>query len=782
MAQNEVRYKFTAEDSQFKKVAGNVGSEIKKMAKDGSLGVAALGTAFAYLGTQMKDTLDTMDKISKMSSKTGFSTESLSALKYAAELSDVSLETLEKSFIKLSKSVDGNSPAFQKLNINLKDSNGTLKSNETILMDVADAFAGMEDGATKTALATEIFGKAGADMIPLLNGGSEAIRAQMIEAENLGITFDSVSAKKAERFNDSLTTLTNAAKGFTQELVLALMPAIDDLSGGMETASGKSTSLKDKLTPLQAIARGIAVGFMLVVEAVKLMGYHFGFMIAIVWDLISAIGTMGKALFYAITGQFEKAALETSKVFDDPFNKIKSMFSKLDEELRQFKNQLVNTALGTTSYGMDSFTWTTGGTATENEKTTTTPTPNAGAKKEAIDELKLFEEAKKDALEQIEKDWSKWQVENENATLLQRLQQYRDYLERKRTYMSQYSNSEQFGQLDSSQQNSTYNEILKNNEELKNLTNEFKKYNDNIFGRTLLGGFGSQDDLSKIFGIPADVINKVHEIQLKNKADNFIKSAQMQRDENPKYELSIFDALANQQKSNFSKYTKAMESLGTDWLKLEGELNAEKQRLLDSGLSPDNSAILSIDKLKADSYKSYLETKLLYDENYANASKDIEQQTQDAKIGIISNALSSIGQLFAKHTLAYKAFAIAQVIMDTYTAATKALLLLPPWGEIQAAAVIASGLANVATIASVEVPAYAKGGLVSKPTLGLVGEAGAEIIAPQRDFMSYSKQLINQVTNYNANQGGLIGHLKIKGNDLIVAVERNTQLQGRLGI
>lgn len=245
MAQNETRvnYKFTAEDSSFKKVTANVGSELKKMAKDGTLGIAALSTAFYALGRSMQDSLNTMDQISKMSLKTGVSVESLSALKYAADLSGVTLESLEKSFIKLSKSVNTNSPAFSKLNIDLKNSNGTLKDNETVLMEVADAFAGMEDGAQKTAIAVDIFGKSGADMIPLLNGGSEGIKALMEEAERLGITFDAVAGQKAERFNDAITTLTYTAKGFTTELVTALMPAIDDLSTGMGTASGLESLL-----------------------------------------------------------------------------------------------------------------------------------------------------------------------------------------------------------------------------------------------------------------------------------------------------------------------------------------------------------------------------------------------------------------------------------------------------------------------------------------------------------------------------------------------------------
>lgn len=363
MAKNEIKIILSAEDSQFKRTVESAGKELKKMAKDGSLGMVAMGAAFVTVGKAMQDTLDTMDQISKMSSKTGFSTESLSALKYAAELSDVSLESLEKSFIKLSKSVDGNSPSFSKLNINLKDSNGTLKSNETILMEVADAFAGMEDGAQKTAIATEIFGKSGADMIPLLNSGSEAIRAQMQEAENLGITFDSVSAKQAERFNDSITTLTNSAKGFTQELVLALMPTIDTLSGKFETVSGKATKTGNNLTPLKAIARGIAMGFLLVVETVDILGSSLALLWTPLVDIGKGLVKFGGIVYDILTGDFEGAKNKAALMDMQPmFATTEAAFNKLMLKVKNARNAFANTALGTQYYGQDTITWETGST------------------------------------------------------------------------------------------------------------------------------------------------------------------------------------------------------------------------------------------------------------------------------------------------------------------------------------------------------------------------------------------------------------------------------------
>jgi len=791
MAKQEIKYVFTAEDSKFKQAAESVKSELSKMAKDGTLGLAALSTAFYALGRSMQATLDTMDKISKMSLKTGVSTESLSALKYAAELSDISLESLEKSFIKLSKSVEAGSPAFKTLNIDVKDSNGTLKSNEDIMMAVADAFAGMENGAQKTALATEIFGKAGADMIPLLNSGSEAIRAQMQEAENLGITFDTVAGQKAERFNDSLTTLKNSAEGFTQELVLALMPALDSLSGGFETASGKSTSLKDKLTPLQAIARGIATGFLLVVEAVKLMGYHFGFMIAIVWDVISAVGTLGKSLFYAITGQFEKAAMETAKVFDDPFAKITMMFGKLGEELKQFKNNLYNTAYGTTSYGMDSFTWTTNGGSSGTEEDVVSDKSNSAKKltdieiektkkaKEELDKaLRLLEIDHKKALNLIEIDDYELRLKQERNFLLNKKRLYEEFLVKNPSIKDEI-NLKIVG-LDT--------DLIENSKKSdENILENIKKLIDkDVKSKTdsYSGYFPKLNELStkidsvsiKLFNQTNPAIIKELESELKS-LNNELRMEIVKTYNDLIAQNSSYDVGLNRQK---------LETKG-DRL---GLLNLDKEEAL-----KELNEIL----IKAEEFSEYYgenkvsienthnEKKMQLLEIYAEKERQIQFQLEQDKQAMMSETFGMAAELFAKHTVMYKAFAIAQATIDAYRSFTKALAELPPvWAEIQAGLSLAAGLANVARIADVQIPGFAKGGIVDRPTLGLIGEAGAEIIAPVSDYAAGQALLVRETMNYftkiQPTNFGVSGRLVLKGNDLVYALERNQNNFNRLGV
>lgn len=133
--------------------------------------------------------------------------------------------------------------------------------------------------------------------------------------------------------------------------------------------------------------------------------------------------------------------------------------------------------------------------------------------------------------------------------------------------------------------------------------------------------------------------------------------------------------------------------------------------------------------------------------------------------------LGAAAGLFAKHTFMYKFLASAQAAIDTYAAANLALKSYPPpFGAIAMGTVIAQGLANVANIAATEVKGYAKGGLIDKPHLGLVGEAGTEIIAPEKDFKAYSQALL--ASGGLGAGGGSELVATVKGTDLVFVLQR----------
>lgn len=196
-------------------------------------GAVAAGGALALA---VKGSIDHADALSKSAQKAGLTVEALSRLEYAAKLSDVSLEGLTGGLQKLSKSMidvasgKGPATAFQALGISVKEADGTLRSSSSVFADVADRFSRMEDGATKTALAIQIFGKSGAELIPLLNSGRQGLANMADESDRLGATISTKTAKAAERFNDTLTTIGQAMQGVVNKVMEAALPALQSLA------------------------------------------------------------------------------------------------------------------------------------------------------------------------------------------------------------------------------------------------------------------------------------------------------------------------------------------------------------------------------------------------------------------------------------------------------------------------------------------------------------------------------------------------------------------------
>ncbi|MCK5020858.1 MAG: hypothetical protein KAS32_27810, partial [Candidatus Peribacteraceae bacterium] len=148
-----------------------------------AVGVAAIGMGVA----SVKAFAAAGDEVQKMALRTSFSTEALSELKHAAELSGASLNTIEKASKKLSKAMvdasDGLETykrAFDKLGLSTAD---LMKlSPEEQFNAVSQALADLENETLKVALAQDLFGRAGTQLLPMLEQGAEGIKDMRQEA------------------------------------------------------------------------------------------------------------------------------------------------------------------------------------------------------------------------------------------------------------------------------------------------------------------------------------------------------------------------------------------------------------------------------------------------------------------------------------------------------------------------------------------------------------------------------------------------------------------------
>jgi hypothetical protein len=239
---------------QAKGLTGGLGSAMQSIAGLASSlpmalagGAAVMGGIFASI---IKNSIDAADEMSKMSAQVGITTESLSTLGYAADLSGVGTEALNTSLLKFNKNIseaaEGTGEAketFEALGFSLKDSNGKLINTEDALLKVADQFAKMPAGAEKSRMAMDLFGRSGAALIPLLDGGSAGIKELTDEAERFGYIMDSETAKQAEKFNDDMSRLGYMVKGSAIQLMTVLLPALISVGEGLGDLLSAFTSL-----------------------------------------------------------------------------------------------------------------------------------------------------------------------------------------------------------------------------------------------------------------------------------------------------------------------------------------------------------------------------------------------------------------------------------------------------------------------------------------------------------------------------------------------------------
>ena len=202
----------------------------------GAVAVAATATATALI-TITKRAVDAGDALYKMSQKTGLAVEDLGKLQYAADLSGVSSEALQKGMTSLAVGMVEASvgsgqagEAINRLGVSAKNADGSMRSSMEVLYDLADVFSLMPDGVEKTNLAVDIFGKRlGAEMIPLLNGGGAGLKAMGDEAERLGLIMSTELAKKSEEFNDNVARLGSLSESAGIKIANALIPALNQL-------------------------------------------------------------------------------------------------------------------------------------------------------------------------------------------------------------------------------------------------------------------------------------------------------------------------------------------------------------------------------------------------------------------------------------------------------------------------------------------------------------------------------------------------------------------------
>ncbi len=185
------------------------------------------------------DTVNLADNIGDLSVKFNLSTKFIQELDYVAKTTGTSFEELATSITRMTKNAyeadSGNkamSQAFKDINVNVKDANDNFKTSEQLLPEVLEGLKGLGAGTQQTAMAVELFGRSGANMIPIINMGGEAFeKMKKTLSENGGI-ISSENIKAAEEYKDTMTKFNTVMNTIKLDFIA---PLIKNITSAMQT-------------------------------------------------------------------------------------------------------------------------------------------------------------------------------------------------------------------------------------------------------------------------------------------------------------------------------------------------------------------------------------------------------------------------------------------------------------------------------------------------------------------------------------------------------------------
>lgn len=281
--------KITASAEGAKSALGKMKNDL--MAIGAGVGVVGIGAKLA------KEAIQWDVAVKKLSGITGATAKETSELLAVANYMGVAMEDSAGAFAKFSKNVgvakekmevaraEGKlgTDIFSKLGYTLEDIKG--KNTVEVFKMIQERLRGMKDGAEKTRVEMELFGRTGYQMHAMLNMSAEQMDKVAERAKAMGLIIDDETAAKSAKLNRELKDLENTGKRLAVSIGHELVPVFNDYANGVLDVAKEFESM----TAEQKEAIGGIVKF----------GAEAGAVIVVMRSLTSALGFMRLATLAA---------------------------------------------------------------------------------------------------------------------------------------------------------------------------------------------------------------------------------------------------------------------------------------------------------------------------------------------------------------------------------------------------------------------------------------------------------------------------------------------------
>lgn len=264
--------------TELNKANGHLDGFAKKAAQAGKLvKVAFVAATTGMFANMVKESIDSADRLGKLSQRLGASTEALSELQHVADLSGVSFNTmtmgLQRMTRRVSEAAAGSGEAkkaLAELGISAQRLNQLAPEKQFEVL--ADALAGVSNEGDRVRLAMKFFDSEGVALVQTMGQGAEGIRAMREEARKLGITLSQEDAQAAAIFNDQMTRATATMNGFAKEIALNSVTAFNKLTEAFNAVSGEAQSSAPDLSAIQDIIKGAGAAAFVTYNGIQALG------------------------------------------------------------------------------------------------------------------------------------------------------------------------------------------------------------------------------------------------------------------------------------------------------------------------------------------------------------------------------------------------------------------------------------------------------------------------------------------------------------------------------
>ena len=323
------------------------------------ISTAATTALTGLTGLAMK-AVSTADDLNTLSKQTGFTTEEIQKMKYAADLVDVSFEDIEGALKKLKPKITENNKALADLGVSTKNADGSTRDATAVFYDAIEALSKIPNETERDQKAMELFGKSADSLAGIIDDGGAALKAYGEEAEKMGLIMGQDTVDNLNKVNDTVDKLKAQAGGAMAQLgatiASVLGPSLEKIVGLVS----KVTEAIAKLTPEQAetilkvLAITAAIGPLLktggklisgigkamklapkIVSAVKLVTMALSPTTLVIAAVVAAVVALGVIIYK----NWDKIKAWTKEMAD----KVKGFFEDMKKKITDAVNKVKDT-------------------------------------------------------------------------------------------------------------------------------------------------------------------------------------------------------------------------------------------------------------------------------------------------------------------------------------------------------------------------------------------------------------------------------------------------------